>query len=75
MIRPSRECLHGIVEVDDTYIGGEEKGSKGRKIGKKTLVVVTVEEVGGQIGRVRFRCIPDSSEENLIPFIQDNVEP
>ena len=75
MIRPGRERLHGTVETDDTYIGGEEKGSKGRKIGKKTLVVVAVEEVDGKLGRVRFRCITDASGENLIPFVQDNVEP
>lgn len=75
MIRQGRERLRGRVEVDDTYIGGEEKGSRGRKIVKKTLVVVAVEEVDGQIGRVRFRCIPNASEENLVPFIQDNIEP
>lgn len=75
MIRPGRERLRGRVEVDDAYIGGEEEGSKGRKIVKKSLVVVAVEEVDGQIGRVRFRCIPNASEENLIPFIQDNIKP
>ena len=75
MIRPDRERLHGTVEVDETYIGGEEKRSRGRKIVKKTLVVVAVEEVEDKLGRVRFRCISDASEKNLIPFIQDNVEP
>ena len=75
MIRPGRERLRGTIEVDETYIGGEEKGNKGRKAEKKALIVVAVEEVEGKLGRVRFRCIPDASAESLIPFIQDNVEP
>lgn len=75
MIRPGRERLDGIVEIDETYIGGEEEGSKGRKIVKKALVVVAVEVEKKKLGRVRFRCIPDASAESLIPFVQDYVEP
>jgi transposase-like protein len=74
MIRPHRDRLHGAVEVDETYIGSEEEGSKGTKIVKKSLVVVAVEEVEGRVGRVRFRCISDASEKELLPFIKDNIE-
>ena len=28
MVRPGRERLHGSVEVDETYVDGEEKGGK-----------------------------------------------
>lgn len=75
MIRPGRERLNGIVEVDETYIGGEEEGAKGRKIEKKALVVIAVEVEERKLGRVRFRCIPDASAESLVPFVQDYVEP
>ena len=77
MVRPGRDKLTGIVEVDETYIGGMEigKGKKGRGAVTKTLVVVATECVGKQIGRVRFKCIPDSTSDNLIGFIEDNVEP
>ena len=75
MIRPGRERLRGIVEAGETYIGGEEEGNRGRKIGKKILVAIAVEEVDGRLGRVRFRCIPDASAESLVPFVQENVEP
>ena len=74
MIRPGRDHLHGTVEVDETYIGGEEEGSKGRKIIKKSLVAVAVEDMGNHLGRVRFRCIPNASEKALLPFIEDNVQ-
>jgi len=76
MIRPGRDKLRGTVEVDETYIGGEEEGHKGRGPTEKTLVVVAVEcEPGRKPGRVRFRCIQDASGETLLPFVEDTVEP
>ena len=35
--------------------------------------IASCECIGKQIGRVRFRCIDEATAENLIPFIQDNV--
>ena len=44
LVRPGRDRLAGIVEVDETYIGGAEPGLRGgRARGKKTLVGVAVE--------------------------------
>ena len=75
MIRPGRDMLTGVVEVDETYIGGIEAGSgkQGRGAETKTLVVVATECIGKKIGRVRFRIIPDASKESLLPFIEENT--
>jgi len=75
MVRPGRDLLSGVVEVDETYIGGSETGGgkQGRGAEAKQLVVVACECIGKQIGRVRFKCIDDATADNLIPFIQDNV--
>jgi len=75
MVRPGREKLEGEVEVDETYIGGEEKGTgkRGRGAQTKTLVVVATECTGKQIGRVRFRCIDAASGKNLSLFINDTI--
>jgi len=75
MIRPGRDMLSGIVEVDETYIGGIETGSgkQGRGAETKIIVVVAAECLGKQIGRVRFKCIKEATADELIPFIQDNV--
>ena len=75
MIRPGRDRLSGVVEVDETLIGGVESGTGNTGRGKetKTLVVVATECIGKQIGRVRFKCIDDASSKNLIPFIEDNI--
>jgi transposase-like protein len=76
MVRQGREKLSGMVEVDATYIGGEEVGTgrTGRGADEKCLVVVATECIGKQIGRVRFKIIPDASAGNLLPFIEDNIE-
>jgi transposase-like protein len=76
MVRQGREKLSGQVEVDETYIGGDENGTgnTGRGAEEKSLVVVATECIGKQIGRVRFKIISDASSENLIPFIEENIE-
>jgi transposase-like protein len=75
MVRQGRDKLSGVVEVDETFVGGMEigTGKQGRGAETKTLVVVAAECIGKQIGRVRFRCIESATSENLIPFIEDNV--
>jgi transposase-like protein len=77
LVRPGRERLRGEVEVDETYIGGEEPGLRGgRQKGKKVLVGVAVErEQPSGFGRCRMVPIPDASAETLRAFLVENVEP
>lgn len=81
MNRPTRDKLKGTVEVDETFIGGEESGKKtdgknktGRGSIEKMIVVVATECNGKQIERVRFKIIDSATSENLMKFIEDNVE-
>lgn len=76
MVRPDRERLQGIVEVDEIYVGGEEEGATGRYTETKALVAVAVEIVGDRkLGRIRLRCVGDASASSLEPFVRDVVEP
>lgn len=75
MIRPGRDRLKGTVEVDETFIGGEVEGARGRKTTTKALVVIAVEVEEKKLGRIRFRVIPDASADSLAPFVKDNITP
>ena len=76
MVRPGRDRLRGEVEVDETYLGGEEPGVIGRKTDKKAIVVVAVEVHRPRgFGRIRLKRVPDVTAESLVPFVQDAVEP
>jgi transposase-like protein len=75
MVRPGRDRLKGVVEVDETYVGGEEEGVRGRETLKKTLVVVAAEEDGKGIGRIRLGAIPDASGICLLGFVGETIEP
>lgn len=75
LVRPGRERLSGTVEVDETFIGGEEPGLRGgRQKGKKSLVGVAVErrEPKG-FGRCRMAILPDASAVSLRSFLVDHV--
>ena len=77
MVRTSREKLTGIIEVDETFIWGKEKGegTQSRGAETKSLVVVATECIGKQIGRVRFKIISEASPEELSLFIHETIEP
>ena len=75
-MRPGRDRLRGIVEVDETLIGGEDRGGKrGRGAKRKSIVVIALEihePIG--YGRVRMKCVSDFSSGSLIPFVRDVVQ-
>lgn len=75
MVRPGRDRLHGSVEVDETYWGGEEEGVVGRLTEDKALIAVAAEEDGNGIGRIRLRRIADVSKVSLHGFIAESIEP
>lgn len=75
MVRPGRDLLTGWIEVDESYVGGEEEGLPGRLNLKKALIVVAAQVDGPGIGRIRMRQIIDASAESLIPFVRASVEP
>jgi len=75
MVRPGRDRLRSVVEVDETYWGGEEEGLVGRLTQDKALIAVAAEEDGKGIGRVRLRSIPDLTKSTLHGFIAQVVEP
>jgi len=74
MVRPGRDRLGGIVEVDEAFIGGVGSAT-GRDGAGKALVVIAAEEDGHGIGRIRLGRVPDASSPSLHRFIQNTVAP
>lgn len=76
MVRPGRDRLRECVEVDESYVGGDEEGVRGRQTETKAIVAIAVEVLEPKgFGRVRLRRIPDCSAGSLTPFVCDAVEP
>jgi len=75
MVRRGRERLTGRVEVDETYVGGQKEGKRGRGAASKVLVLVAVEGDASKLGRVRFRCVRSADAQSAEPFVRDYVEP
>ena len=77
LVRPGRERLTGMVEVDETFIGGEEAGLRGgRARGKKVLTGIAVEVTPPKgMGRCRMAPLADASAASLHAFVTDHIEP
>jgi transposase-like protein len=81
MVCTSNEKLSGVIEVDEMAIGCKHSDENtvvnvksSNKNAEKTRVVVATECLGTQIGRVRFKCIESETSDNLLSFIEENIE-
>jgi transposase-like protein len=74
MVTPGRDRLSGTIQVDETYIGGEKPGKRGRGAKGKALVLIAAQEDGKVTGRIRLKQIADASAESLEGAIQETVE-
>jgi transposase-like protein len=75
MVRPGRDRLSGVVEVDESFVGGVEPGGGRRHVGNKAIVAIAAEVRGSAIGRIRLAKVPDSSAQGLHEFIRNAIEP
>jgi transposase-like protein len=78
MVNMVREPLRGEVEVDDTWVGGEQAGLRGSRQLKErqaALVLVAVEKRGRASGRVRMSVISNFKAATIRSFLIQNVAP
>lgn len=85
MVNTDRSPLSGLIEADETHVGGPAKGMKGRRVreGKnKTLVggaveIITYTTKNGTVkkkaGRLRLQVLRAASEDEIGKFIRANV--
>jgi transposase-like protein/predicted RNA-binding Zn-ribbon protein involved in translation (DUF1610 family) len=75
MVRPDRDRLSGIVEVDETFVGGVSVGNPGAG-SEKVPVQVAVERIGPRrLGRVRFAVASRPGSVELVEFACSTIEP
>lgn len=75
MVRPGRERLAGVVELDEVYLGGERPGKRGRGAAGKALVLVAAQADGARIGRIRLVRVANASQAVLTPTVCGIVAP
>jgi transposase-like protein len=68
MVDTNAPKLKGIVEIDETYIGGKQRGHRSKL--KNKDVVIGVRERGGPI---RFVQTPDNKADTVYQVIPDHV--
>ena len=74
MVRPGRDKLTGVTEVDETDIGGVGSNVRGRGAERKSIVAIGAEVRGRGPGRIRMSVIPDVSAASLHEFVLNHVE-
>lgn len=77
MVADGRSKLHGVIEMDETWVGGPQSGIKGSRQlrGRKAaLVIVAVERRGHRTGRARMEVIPHFTQATMNDFARRNIE-
>jgi transposase-like protein len=85
MVNDQRTKLSGLVEADETHVGGPAKGKRGRGVSDaehKSLVVGAVEVLvysadgkrRERAGRLRLEVIPNAGEKAIGSFLTRNVQ-
>lgn len=68
MVRPERELLSGVVELDEVFIGNESRGRAG-SVKDNCAAMIAVESMPGRkIGRVRIEVTPTARSADLLAF-------
>ncbi len=74
MVRGGRDKISGLIEVDETYVGGERPGPTGRGALGKVIVAGAVDIRGKYANRVRLSVIPNVTQATLTEFVKTNVQ-
>ncbi|MET3981847.1 transposase-like protein [Mucilaginibacter sp. UYP27] len=67
--------MEGKVDVDETYVGGQDDQIMGRKKGSKKIVVVSIEKKGKGVSRMYAKVVAAASKENLKGFMKGHIKP
>ena len=84
-LQSDTDKFHGVVEVDETFIGGQarfmhrhkrERVMKGKKAGRAHLITVVGAIKRGTAdgpSRAAVRVVPNTRRESVMPFVREHV--
>ncbi len=70
MVEANPPKMKGVVEVDETYVGGKQRGNYHKRLNKE--VVMGIRERGGDL---RLIHVEDNSSASLSQQIKDHISP
>lgn len=65
--------LTGMVEIDESFVGGQDEHAKGRKKGRKKLIVIGIEKRKKGVSRFYARVIERADAKSLGGFMRDKI--
>ena len=75
MVRPDRELLGGVVELDQSFLGGKSAGKRGASSDKAPITIAVERDDSGQLGRVRLELADVPGGLDMIGFACEVITP
>jgi transposase-like protein len=75
MVRPDRELLSGVVELDQSFVGGRSTGKRGPSSDKAPITIAVERDGRGRLGRVRLELADKVGGLDMVEFACDVVAP
>lgn len=75
MVRPDRELLDGVVELDQSFLGGTSTGKQGGASDKAPITIAVERTARGRLGRVRLEVADKVGGLDIVDFATEVVTP
>jgi hypothetical protein len=75
MVRPERDLLSGVVEVDQSFLGGRSTGKLGVSSDKAPIMIAVERDDRDRLGRVRLDVADTPGSLELVDFAGEVIEP
>jgi hypothetical protein len=75
MVRPERELLSGVVELDQSFLGGRSHGRPGAASGKAPITIAVERLASGRLGRVRLDLAKVPNGVDQVEFAREVIAP
>ena len=75
MVRPERDLLSGVVEVDQSFLGGRSTGKLGASSDKAPIMIAVERNDWDRLGRVRLEVADTPGSLELVGFAREVIEP